>query len=128
MMKLLLIALFGAAGAVSRYLASGFAIRWFGESFPAGTLIVNVAGCFLIGVLYHLGQAGTLINDEWRAGLRVGFLGGLTTFSTFGYETFERLEAGLWRAAGINIFLNVLLGLAAVWLGVILAKLLFSGA
>ena len=124
----MLIGIFGGAGAISRYLASGFAVRWFGESFPAGTLIVNVAGCFAIGVFYHLSQTTTLITDEWRAGLGIGFLGGLTTFSTFGYETFVRLEDGLWKAAGLNIFLNMVLGLAAVWLGVILARLLFGGA
>lgn len=128
MSKLLLIGIFGAAGAVSRYLASGVAVRWCGESFPAGTLIVNVVGCFFIGVLYHVSQATTLVSDEWRTGIGIGFLGGLTTFSTFGYETFFLLEEGLWRAAGINVVSNVLLGLAAVWLGVVLARLLLGGA
>ena len=128
MSKLLLIGMFGAAGALSRYLAGGLAVRWFGESFPAGTLIVNVAGCFLIGVLYHVSQATALVSDDWRAGIGIGFLGGLTTFSTFGYETFRSLEDGLWRAAGINVVSNMLLGLAAVWLGVVLARSLFGGA
>ena len=123
-----MIGVFGGAGAVSRYLASGLAIRWFGESFPAGTLAVNLLGCFLLGGLYHTSQVTTLVSDDWRQWIGIGFLGGLTTFSTFGLETFTRLEDGLWKAAGINVCSNVLLGLVAVWCGVTLTRLLFGGA
>ncbi|MBP90141.1 MAG: fluoride efflux transporter CrcB [Planctomycetaceae bacterium] len=123
MWKLLLIGSLGGGGAIARYLVSTACVRWFGEGFPVGTLIVNVVGCFLLGALYQLSALGGIPN-EWRQPLGIGFLGGLTTFSTFGYETFDALEKGKWHIAGGNVASHLLLGLAAVWLGIMLVKML----
>lgn len=124
MWRIILIGLFGGAGAISRYLVTMAAVYWFGTAFPVGTLVVNVVGCFLFGVLFHFAQTTSLLSDEWLHGLGVGFLGGLTTFSTFGYETYARLENSMWRAAAANVLLNVILGLLAVWAGITLARVL----
>ena len=122
MWKILLIGAFGGAGAISRYMVTMLAVYWFGTAFPVGTLVVNVIGCFMFGILFHVAQTTELLSDEWRHGIGVGFLGGLTTFSTFGYETYARLENSHWRAAGANVLLNLALGLLAVWAGISLAK------
>ena len=121
MLKVLLIGALGAGGAITRYIVSTGSVRWFGEGYPVGTLIVNVVGCFLLGVLYQLSALGGVPN-EWRQPLGIGFLGGLTTFSTFGYETFDALEKGKWHLAGTNVALHLLLGLTAVWLGLVLVR------
>ncbi len=123
----MLIGLFGAAGAVARYACSGWALRILGTGFPYGTLVVNVLGCFLLGLLTRYGQASTAIPDHWRTGLQIGLLGAFTTFSTFGYETLMQLENGDWRGAMLNVAANVLVGLAAVWLGVYVARFLIGG-
>ena len=122
MWKILLIGGFGAAGAISRYFVTMLAVHWFGTAFPVGTLAVNVVGCFLLGMLFHVAQTTELVPDVWLHGIGVGFLGGLTTFSTFGYETYARLESSLWRAAAANVLLNLVLGLLAVWAGISIAK------
>jgi fluoride exporter len=122
MWKILLIGACGGAGAVLRHLVSSWSVHWFGSGFPIGTLVVNVVGCFLLGVLYEVTQEAVPISDEWRHGLGIGFLGGLTTFSTFGFETHAHLQDSLWRTAAVNILLNVTLGLLAVWAGFSLAK------
>lgn len=131
MRELFWIALFGACGAVSRYLASGWTFKLIGARFVfgplLGTLLVNVAGCFLIGLLAQTwGQAPTS-NPSLRTGVGVGFLGAFTTFSTFGLETFEYLERGNLALAGANIAANVLLGLVAVAGGVLLGRWLHGG-
>lgn len=105
-----------------RHLVSVWSLHWFGSGFPVGTLIVNVVGCFLLGTLYELTETTLLISGEWRHALGVGFLGGLTTFSTFGYETHTHLQSSLWRHAAVNVVLNVALGLLAVWAGISIAK------
>jgi fluoride exporter len=122
MWKILLIGAFGGAGAISRHLVTLLAVHWFGKGFPVGTLVVNVAGCFALGLLFHVAQTTSLLSDDWQYALGVGFLGGLTTFSTFGYETYARLENSLWGAAAANVLLNLVLGLLAVWAGINAAR------
>jgi CrcB protein len=117
MKEILLVALFGAAGAVTRYVLSAALHRQFGEVFPLGTLAANVIGCGLIGVLFQVNETTRAISPEWRAALAAGFLGGLTTFSTFGLETVRLFELGRSTAAIANVLANLLVGLAAVWLG-----------
>ena len=107
---------------------SGWSVRLFGDGFPYGTLLVNVLGCFLIGVLAHIGLTTDLLPKETREALGIGFLGGLTTFSTFGWETFRGLEDSAWSFAAGNVAANVLAGLTAVWAGVTVARALFGGA
>lgn len=123
MREVLLIALAGAIGALSRYGLSLAANRFINESFPFGTLIVNVLGCFLIGYIMHLGLTTDLIPATWRVALTVGLLGGLTTFSSFSYETVKFIEDGAWALAGGNIAANVLLCIPATLLGIGLGRI-----
>ncbi|MDQ2856513.1 MAG: CrcB family protein, partial [Acidobacteriota bacterium] len=76
------------------YLLSGFIARRFGETFPAGTLVVNIAGCFLAGFLFYLMQERFSVNETTRVMVMIGLLGGFTTFSSFGLQTFTLLKAG----------------------------------
>jgi len=120
MYKIVMIAFGGAAGAVLRYLLAGLSQRLSTGSFPIGTLVVNVIGCLLIGVFGAVFAGPQLVREEYRIALLVGFLGGFTTFSTFGWETLTLGGAGELRLAGINVInviLNNGLGLAAVWFG-----------
>ncbi|MBW3533877.1 MAG: fluoride efflux transporter CrcB [Gemmatimonadetes bacterium] len=115
-MILLYIALGGAAGAVARYGLGGWVQDRAGFAFPWGTLVVNVLGCLLIGFAVRYLEAVRLA-PEVRALVAIGVLGAFTTFSTFSYETVALIEGGAWgRAAGYT-FASVLLGIAAVWVG-----------
>lgn len=127
MTHFLLIGCCGAAGAVSRYLISKWMVLWLGDAFPVGTLVVNVIGCCLLGFLAQFSIESTAISRETRDVIGIGFLGGLTTFSAFGWDTFRRLQEGLWGAAAGNVAANLIAGLLAVWLGATLARLLTTG-
>jgi len=127
MTHLFLIGCCGAAGAVLRYLISKWMAIWFGEGFPLGTLVVNVIGCCLLGLVAQLSLDSTAISKESREVIGVGFLGGLTTFSAFGWDTFRRLQEGLWGAAAGNVAANLVAGLLAVWLGATLARIIATG-
>ncbi|RNC66603.1 MAG: fluoride efflux transporter CrcB [Desulfuromonadales bacterium] len=123
MQTILIIALFGALGCVSRYLLSGWVYSLIGgKSFPYGTLAVNVVGAFLIGLIMEFGLRSTLISQELRVGLTIGFLGGLTTFSTFSYETFRLLEDGEFVTATVNVLASVIVCLACTWIGIMAAR------
>ena len=115
----LAVALGGAVGAVSRYWISGWIARLGHESpFPYGTLVVNVVGSLLLGLLMGLSSEGSsLVPASVRLLIGVGVLGAFTTFSTFSYETIEALRVGALRVALSNVALNVALTLAACWLG-----------
>ena len=127
MTKLLFIALGGAAGAVARYLVAVQAQRLTPSVFPLGTLSVNVLGCLLIGLLGTLFAGPVIVREEYRFLLLVGFLGGFTTFSTFGYETLALAADREWWLAAGNVLASNVLGLAAVWAGNRLA-MLWQGA
>lgn len=122
MNNLLLVALGGSIGAVFRYLISIFMIQVFGSSFPFGTLLVNVLGSFLMGLIYALGQMSH-ISPELKALIGVGLLGALTTFSTFSNETLLLMQEGDWLKAALNVVLNLSLCLFMVYLG---QQLVFS--
>ena len=126
MTHLLLIGCCGAVGAVSRYLVGKWMVIWFGDAFPIGTLLVNVVGCCLLGFVAQFGLESTSLSKETREVIGVGFLGGLTTFSTFGWETFRRLQEGSWSIAAGNVVANLVAGLLAVWLGATVAKMMTS--
>lgn len=121
-MQLLYIGLFGAFGCISRYVISGWVLAATGSVFPYGTLAVNVAGSFLLGLIMEGSQHSTLLSPEIRLGLTVGFLGGFTTFSTFSYETIRLLEEGSFGSAGANILLNLLACLFAAAFGIFVAR------
>jgi CrcB protein len=122
MLKLLIIGLGGFLGSVMRYLLSGAVQRWAGSiGFPVGTFAVNLVGCFLIGLLGGLAESRQVFGPELRTFLLIGVLGGFTTFSTFGYETFNLMRDGQLASAIANCGLQVILGVVAVWAGYSLA-------
>jgi CrcB protein len=113
------VALGGALGSVARFAVSLASVRWLGVGFPWGTLIVNVAGSFAIGVLAALVTADgrPALGSDARAFMLIGILGGFTTFSSFSLETLDLARSGALGAAAANASLSLLLCLAAVWLG-----------
>ena len=119
MVTYLWIALGSALGGVGRYACSEWAGEAFGLGFPWGTLIVNVAGSFVIGFFAALtGPAGRLTApSDARAFVMVGICGGYTTFSSFSFQTLALMQNGAWGRAGLNVTGSVALCLAAVWLG-----------
>ena len=112
------IALFCAGGGLTRYYLSGWVYNLLGRAFPYGTFAVNIIGAYMIGLIMELGLRSTLIPDTLRLGLTVGFLGGLTTFSTFSYETFSLLEDGQFMVAFVNVLASVAVCLLFTWLGI----------
>ncbi len=120
-MNVLYVALGGAIGAAARYLAGLWIVAHLGASFPWGTFFVNVTGSFLIGIVLVLVEGGTL-PAEARLFLAVGILGGYTTFSSFSYETLQLLNGGDVVPVLLNVLGQLLLGLLAVYLGVIFAR------
>ena len=118
------IALFCAGGGLTRYYLSGWIYTLLGRAFPYGTFVVNITGAYLIGLIMELGLRSTFIPDTLRIGLTVGFLGGLTTFSTFSYETFSLLEEGQFLVAFVNILGSVAVCLLFTWLGIVTVRTL----
>ncbi len=125
-MKWLLIACGGAFGSLARYWMQGTVYSVTGWGFPLGTVAVNILGCLLIGVLYALFSGPYPVRDEIRIGLIVGVLGGFTTFSAFGLETFLMVQEGKLSWAILNVVLSCTLGLAAVWCGYRLVEFNFG--
>lgn len=121
MERFLWICLAGAAGTGARHLIAVWAAQRLGSAFPYGTLLVNLVGCFAIAGLMHaaltLGWPATT-----RAAVTIGFIGGLTTYSSFNYETMRLLEEGALATAALNLSLTLLGGFMAGWLGLIAAR------
>ena len=108
----------GFIGAVLRYWVGNAAQTWSkAESFPAGTLIVNLIGCLVIGFLSHVGENSSVISPEAPSFLFIGILGAFTTFSTFSNETVNLFRQGQGFYSMVNVAAHILIGLAAVWLG-----------
>jgi len=122
--QLVYIALFGALGCLTRYLLSGWAYQLLGRGFPYGTLVVNVTGAFLIGLVMEFSIRSALVPPALRVAFTIGFLGGLTTFSTFSFETFRLLEEGAFVIAFLNVMVSVITCLACTWLGIVVARAL----
>ncbi|HRO85830.1 MAG TPA: fluoride efflux transporter CrcB [Niabella sp.] len=110
-------------GGISRFLLSRFVQNQVISSFPYGTFVVNIIGCFIIGILYGLFEKDQLLSPEWRMFLTVGFCGGFTTFSTFAGENYSLLKDGNFMYMALYASLSVFLGIMAVWLGNLLIKL-----
>ena len=126
MSRLLWICLAGALGTGVRYLVGLWASRAFGSAFPYGTLAVNVVGCFLIAAVMHASLATALVPPTLRLALTSGFLGGLTTYSSFNYETTRFLEERALGAGLMNLALTILSCFAAGLLGLAAARRLFG--
>lgn len=125
MIKVLLVGMGGFVGAVMRYALSGAVQNMLDKPvFPFGTLAVNVLGCLLIGLLAGLAESRQLFTAEVRMLVFIGFLGGFTTFSTFGYEVFQFARDGQVFSACLNIGLHLVLGLGAVFAGAIASRLI----
>jgi CrcB protein len=120
----MLVGLAGLAGTLCRYWLSGAVARRYGEAFPAGTLAVNLLGCFAAGLLFHFMQERNAFSETARAAVFVGLLGGFTTFSSYGLQTFALLREGRVGLAALNVVASNLLGLLMVFAGYAAAKLL----
>jgi CrcB protein len=121
MERFLWICLAGAAGTGARYLIALWAAQRLGSTFPYGTLIVNLTGCFAIAAVM---QAALTLSwsPTLRSAITIGFIGGLTTYSSFNYETTRLLEEGATTAAALNAVLTIVGAFVAGWLGVLCAK------
>lgn len=126
MERALLITFGGAIGTLVRYLVSLLAARWLGAEFPYGTLIVNLSGAFIIGLVQHLGAEGLMIPDNTRLFLTTGMMGGLTTYSTFSYETVRLMETGAWNQAWINIFVTTVICLSLCFVGMSVGRVIVT--
>lgn len=121
MERFLWICLAGAAGTGTRYLIALWAAQRLGSTFPFGTLIVNLIGCFAIAAVMH--AAGTFTwSPTLRSAITIGFIGGLTTYSSFNYETTRLMEEGATGAAFVNAVATILGAFAAGWLGMLCAR------
>ena len=124
MLRIVLIGFAGLMGTLARYALSGFVARRFGETFPTGTLLVNVIGCFLAGFLFYLFQERFLVSELTRTAVMIGFLGGFTTFSSYALQTITLLRDGEVFLATVNIVLSNVVGLFTVWAGYSFARLI----
>lgn len=122
------IAAAGALGALCRWGISIAAQTLLGGSFAWGTLAANILGCFLLGFMMHAGLVSDKISPLLRTAVTVGFLGALTTFSTFSYETVKYLEDGSWALAVGNISANLIIGVCATLGGLMLGRTLLGAA
>lgn len=110
-MQLLLIAVFGAVGTLARYGLQGLVQLRAGSAFPYGTLLVNLTGCFFLGLIGQFTMNRMVLPADWRVAITVGFFGGYTTFSSFGWETAKMLEDGEWLGATAYVGASVVAGL-----------------
>jgi fluoride exporter len=122
-MQLLFICVGGALGTGVRYLVNVAMVEWLGPVFPYGTLTVNLVGSFIIGIVQEVGLGPTpLISDDVRLFVTVGMMGGLTTYSTFSYETVKLMEAGAWPQAWMNVIVTTVLCLTLCFAGIAVGR------
>ena len=121
-MRLLLIGAFGAVGTLARYGLQGLVQIKMGSTFPYGTLLINLTGCFFLGLIGQLLLNRVIVPPEWRMAIAVGFFGGYTTFSSFGWETAKMLEEGAWLPAAVYVSVSVIVGLLLSFAGIRLAN------
>lgn len=124
MQRIVLIGLGGLIGTLGRYWLSGLIARKYGETFPLGTLVVNAVGCFITGSVFYLTEERFLVSPTVRSVILIGLLGGFTTFSSYGLQTFTLLREGEFGLAVLNVTFSNLLGLLLVWAGYTLVKTL----
>lgn len=117
--KYLMVGVGGFVGAIARFWLGGVIYAKMGTKFPYGTFVINISGSFLIGFMLTLLTERTHLSPNWRYLVPIGFIGAYTTFSTFEWETLGAVRSGQMLVAGLNVVLSVVLGFIAVWLGVI---------
>jgi CrcB protein len=122
--RVLLVGLGGAVGSVLRYLVATAALRWLGPDYPWGTLAVNLAGAFAIGVVQELALDRAVVPEDLRIFLATGVMGGFTTYSAFSYETVRLAQTGAWSAAGFNVVVTTALCLVLCAAGMFVGRLL----
>ncbi|MFN2500566.1 MAG: fluoride efflux transporter CrcB [Pyrinomonadaceae bacterium] len=120
--NIILVGIGGFFGSVLRNVVTVLLTREVLSSFPYGTLVVNVTGCFLVGVIFALSERGNILSPEWRIFLTTGFCGGFTTFSTFSYESVRLMQDGELLFLSLNVAASVILGFAATYLGILLVR------
>ncbi|MGE3313542.1 MAG: CrcB family protein [Planctomycetaceae bacterium] len=120
--ELSLIAAAGAVGTLARFGLHHLVQRLTGSTFPLGTLIVNVLGCFLFGVVWILAEERMAISAQTRTIVLIGFMGAFTTFSTFAFDTGAYLRDSNWQSAFANLLLQNLLGITAIFAGFAAAR------
>ena len=121
---ILIVGVGGFVGSIARYLVQQGISKILPVIFPYGTLIVNIVGCFLIGIFFGLSEKGNILNPEWRVFLTTGFCGGFTTFSTFSYEAFNLISEEQYTFLSLYISMSIVLGVAATFFAIILTRLL----
>jgi len=115
----------GFIGSVMRFLVQLWVERGLSSTFPWGTFVANIAGSFIIGMVFALAQKGNLMNAEWRLFLAVGICGGFTTFSSFAYNNLTMLKDGLYGQFIWNVGGSLFLGLIAVYVGMLAVRAIF---
>ncbi|RIH65355.1 fluoride efflux transporter CrcB [Mariniphaga sediminis] len=115
----------GFIGSVMRYLLHYYVEKGLASTFPWGTLIANVVGSFIIGMVFALAEKGNLMNAEWRIFLAVGICGGFTTFSSFAYNNFTMIKEQALGSLLLNVGASLFFGILAVYLGIILIRVIF---
>lgn len=123
-MRAVWVGIAGCLGALSRYWVDGWISRFTGGGFPWGTLVVNVTGCLLVGLLMTILTERLLPYPSVRLAITVGFVGAYTTFSTFAYESLRQIQDGALGLALVNVVASVVVGIAAVWIGVVIGRAL----
>ncbi len=122
MINYLVVSIGAALGGGLRYWFSGFVYKFLPATFPYGTLIINIAGSFILGIVMFYLNEKEMISHEVRLFLTVGFCGGFTTFSTFSYETINLIKDAQYMGAAFNVFLNVALSLLGIFLAYIISR------
>jgi CrcB protein len=121
--KYMMVGIGGFLGAIARFWLGGVVYEKMGTRFPYGTFVINISGCFLIGLVLTVLTERTHMSANWRYLIPIGFIGAYTTFSTFEWETLAAARDGQMLIAGLNIALSVVIGFIAVWLGMICGRL-----
>jgi fluoride exporter len=122
--NILVVGIGGGLGSIARFLCQKYISAWHPHPFPFGTFLVNILGCFLIGVFYALAEKGNILTPEWRLFLTTGICGGFTTFSSFAYENVSLLRSGDFLYFGFYAAGSVFLGIVATFGGIALLKLI----
>ncbi|MCF6359781.1 MAG: fluoride efflux transporter CrcB [Cyclobacteriaceae bacterium] len=122
MRTLLLIGVGGMFGSIARYLTSQLLNRYFSEPLPVGTLVVNIVGAFLVGIIIGLGERYRWFTEPWHFFLAVGFCGSFTTYSTFAYENYSLIKQGHISTLFFYISISLVVGILLAWAGYVLSK------